>query len=450
MRSLVALLCLGFALSPLEARSQTITVLSSNATKALVEELGPQFENATKQKIVFKFGNSAELKTRIEKGEAFDVAILSTPAVGELVKLGKLSATTRSDIGRTGTGMAVHAQASRPDISTADALKGALINARSIAYVAQGAAAPVMKDIFDRFGIRAAMDAKTKLVPNAAAAVAAGEAEIGFTQISEILNVPGSVLAGPLPAALQVYTHFQAATSPTTASPAAAAFIKFLTTPAAAAVIKTKGMEPIDSRAPGAADRPLPQGGLPDQDRLPPMTDAQLTPAQRQAVADFKTARGVEISGPFYPLLRSPELMTRTRAMGDYLRYKSALPPRLSEFVILITAREWTQQYEWNAHYQIALKAGVSPEVANAIAEGRRPAAMSDEEAILYDFCQELHRNKNVSDATYARAVARFGEQAVVDTVGITGYYTLLAMVLNTARTPAGPSTAPTLRPLPR
>jgi 4-carboxymuconolactone decarboxylase len=93
-------------------------------------------------------------------------------------------------------------------------------------------------------------------------------------------------------------------------------------------------------------------------DRLPPIGAAQLTPAQREAVEAFKVARGTEISGPFHPLLRSPELMTRTRAMGDYLRYKSALPPRLSEFVILLTAREWTQQYEWNAHYPIALKAG--------------------------------------------------------------------------------------------
>ena len=448
-RPLLALLAVAIAV-PAFAQSSTIIVLSSNATRAVVEELGPQFEKTSREKIVFKFGNSAELKARIEKGEAFDVAILSAPAVGELVKLGKLSATTRTEIGRTGTGMAVHAQASKPDISTADALKGALINARSIAYVAQGAAAPVMKDIFDRFGIRAAMDAKTKLVPNAAAAVAAGEAEIGFTQISEILNVPGSVVAGPLPAALQVYTHFQAATSPTTASPAAAAFIKFLITPAAAALIKTKGMDPFDSQPSGSAGRPLAQGKTLSEDRLPPMTDAQLTPAQRQAVADFKTARGVAISGPFYPLLRSPELMTRTRAMGDYLRFKSALPPRLSEFVILITAREWTQQYEWNAHYPIALKAGVSPEVANAIAEGRRPAAMSEEEAILYDFCTELHRNKTISDATYARALARFGEQAVVDTVGISGYYTMLAMVLNTARTPAGQSSAPALRPLPR
>ena len=418
--------------TPAFAQPATLTVLSSNATKALVEELAPQFEKATKQKVVLKFGSSGDLKPRIEQGEAFDVAILTAPLVGELVALGKLSAATRTDIARTGTGMAVHAQATKPDISTPDALKGALINARSVAYVGQGASAPIMRAIFDRLGIRAAVDAKTRLVPNAAAAVASGEAEIGFTQISEILNVAGAVLAGPLPAELQVYTDFQAATSANSPSPAAVAFIKFLTTPAAAAVIKTTGMQ------------------LPDQDRLPPMTDAQMTPAQRQAVADFKTARGVEISGPFYPLLRSPELMTRARAMGDYLRYKSALPPRLSEFVILITAREWTQQYEWNAHYQIALKAGVSVDVANAIAEGRRPAAMSEEETILYDFCQELHHTKNISDATYARAVAKFGEPAVVDTVGISGYYTLLAMILNTARTPAGPSPAPTLRPLPR
>lgn len=427
------LLCL--ALLPLEARAQTLTVMSSNATKAVVEELGPQFEKTSKQKIVFKFGNSAELKARIEKGEAFDVAILTAPLVGELVTLGKLSAATRTDIARAGAGMAVHAQATKPDISTPDALKGALINARSIAYVGQGATAVIMRSIFEKFGISDAMNAKTKLVASAAHAVAANEAELGFTQINEILNVPGAMLAGPLPAGLQVYTTFQAAAS-ATASPTAMTFIKFLTAPAAAAVIKTKGMEV--------------QGQAPLQDRLPPMTEAQLTPAQRQAVADFKTARGVAISGPFYPLLRSPELMTRTRAMGDYLRFKSALPPRLSEFVILITAREWTQQYEWNAHYQIALKAGVTPEVANAIGEGRRPAAMSEEETILYDFCQELHRNKNVSDATYARAIAKFGEQGVVDTVGISGYYTLLAMVLNTARTPAGPSPAPMLRPLPR
>ena len=429
------LLCLGFALLPLEARSQTIAVLSSNATKAVVEELAPQFEKATKQKVVLKFANSAELKARIEKGEAFDVAILTAPLIGELVTLGKLAAASRTDVARAGAGVAIHPQATKPDITTVDALKGALINARSIAYVRQGATAVVMKAIFEKFGLTEAMNAKTVFVDSAAHAVAAKEAELGFTQVSEILNVPGAVLAGPLPPEVQVYTTFQAAVSATSpASAAARAFITFLTSASAAAVITAKGMEP-----PSAT-----------QDRLPPIPDTQFTAAQKQAAADFKTARGVEITGPFHPLLRSPELMTRTRAMGDYLRYKSALPPRLSEFVILMTARAWTQQYEWNAHYPIALKAGLKPEIALAIAEGRRPAAMADDEAILYDLCQQLHRTQSVSDATYARALATLGEQGVIDTVGISGYYTMLAMVLNTARTPAGDNGSPVLRPLPR
>lgn len=190
--------------------------------------------------------------------------------------------------------------------------------------------------------------------------------------------------------------------------------------------------------------------GQANADRLPPIPVDQRTAAQREAAEAFKVARGTEISGPFQPLLRSPELMTRTRAMGDYLRFKSALPPRLSEFVILMTAREWTQQYEWNAHYPIAIEAGLRPEVAQAVAEGRRPVAMAADEAALYDFCQELHRDQSVSDATYARAVATFGEQAVVDAVGISGYYTMLAMVLNTARTPAPDTGSPTLRPMRR
>ena len=115
-----------------------------------------------------------------------------------------------------------------------------------------------------------------------------------------------------------------------------------------------------------------------------------------------------------------------------------------------MTARAWTQQYEWNAHYPIAIQAGLRPELAQAVAEGRRPVTMAADEAALYDFCQELHRDKSVSDATYSQAVAAFGEQAVVDAIGISGYYTMLAMVLNTARTPAGSSSAPVLRPLQR
>lgn len=181
------------------------------------------------------------------------------------------------------------------------------------------------------------------------------------------------------------------------------------------------------------------------QDRLPPIPSGQLTPAQHQAVADFRAARKAEPTGPFIPLLRSPEVMTRTRALGDYLRHQTRLEPRHSEFVIPMAARSWSQQYEWAVHYPIAIKAGVTAEVARAIAERRRPEGMSAEESTLYDFCDELLRTQAVGDAAYARMVAAFGEQGVVDTVGIVGYYTMLAMILNTARTPAPASGAPPL-----
>ena len=112
------------------------------------------------------------------------------------------------------------------------------------------------------------------------------------------------------------------------------------------------------------------------QDRMPPIPPDRLTDAQKTAIAEFKAARSADISGPFVPLLRSPEVMTRARAMGDYLRFKSSLPPRLSEFVILLTARRWTQQYEWNAHQPLALQGGLRGEIVKAIADGRRPGAM--------------------------------------------------------------------------
>lgn len=168
--------------------------------------------------------------------------------------------------------------------------------------------------------------------------------------------------------------------------------------------------------------------------RLPTIPPADYNDEERAAAEVFMQARNVPVFGPFEPLMHSPTLMNHTRAMGDYLRYNSAIGTRLSELVILITAREWAQDYEWYVHYPIALNAGISAEVADAIADGRRPTGMSDDEEIVYEFSIELHRNKRVSDQTYARAQERFGNRGVVDLAGVNAYYTLLAMQMNMAQ----------------
>lgn len=184
------------------------------------------------------------------------------------------------------------------------------------------------------------------------------------------------------------------------------------------------------------------------QNRMPPIPDEAMTPAQQEAVAEFRAERG-EPTGPWSVILRSPELLNRLRGVSDYLRFNSSLPPRLSEFVILLTAREWSQNYEWAAHHRLAMEGGLHADIAAAVADGRRPDSMAADEEALYDFCTALHRDGRVSDAVYARAVAEFGEQGVVDMVGLSGYYSLIAMVLNTARVPLAPNATPGLEPFP-
>src|ERR1700691_4672090 len=172
------------------------------------------------------------------------------------------------------------------------------------------------------------------------------------------------------------------------------------------------------------------------EDRLPTIPPAQYSEEQKQAAADFEAARKVPVFGPFEPMMYSPQVMSQARAMGDYLRYKSAIGNTLRELPILITAHEWTQDYEWAVHYPIALKAGIRKEVADDIAAGRRPNAMSPDEETVFDFTSELLRNKQVSDATFERAKSRFRTKGVVDMTGIVGYYTFLAMQLNVAQYP--------------
>ena len=170
-------------------------------------------------------------------------------------------------------------------------------------------------------------------------------------------------------------------------------------------------------------------------DRLPPIAPALWTEAQR-AVAQriIDGPRGALVS-PFVPMLRSPELMGHAQRMGEYLRYRSAIGLRLSELAILVTAHAWSQPVEWAIHAPIALREGIAAETIDAISRDQRPVSLTDDEAVVYDFSTELQRDRAVTDATWQRAVERFGEHGTVDLIGINGYYTLLAMVMNAART---------------
>lgn len=128
--------------------------------------------------------------------------------------------------------------------------------------------------------------------------------------------------------------------------------------------------------------------------------------------------------------------MDRLQKVGEYLRFKSSLEPRISEFIMLIVSRDWTQHFEWLVHVPLARKAGLNGETVAALAQGRRPDEMREDEQIVYEFCDELLRTKGVSDGTYQRAAARFGENGVIDILGVVGYFTTVSMVMNVAHTP--------------
>jgi 4-carboxymuconolactone decarboxylase len=186
------------------------------------------------------------------------------------------------------------------------------------------------------------------------------------------------------------------------------------------------------------------------QNRMPPVPKDKMTEAQKKALEEVVASRGAGgAEGPFVPMLRSPELMNRLQTFGEYVRFHNSIGTKLTEFVILLTARQWTQQYEYDAHQPLALKAGLNQEIISAITEGRRPTGMAADEEIVYDFCSELRQNQGVSDATYARAVGKFGEQGVIDMTGLVGYYTTLAMIMNVARSPLPEGKKAPLAPFP-
>jgi 4-carboxymuconolactone decarboxylase len=187
------------------------------------------------------------------------------------------------------------------------------------------------------------------------------------------------------------------------------------------------------------------------QERMPPIAADKMTAAQRKAVADYKALRGTDMTGPPWTvLLRVPAHVVPALQIRLHYLNESVLGPRLTEFAILIAARRWTNNWEWNAHSTAAAAAGLKSDVMAAVAEGRRPDRMADDEALVYDFSLELQDNQSVSDATYARALEKFGEPGVVEMASIQGYYTYLAMVMSAARVTVPPNTKPGLERFPR
>ena len=198
-----------------------------------------------------------------------------------------------------------------------------------------------------------------------------------------------------------------------------------------------------------------PSGTAGAQERLGAIPPNQMTDAQKKAVAEFMKVRPNGPFGFWWGYLRVPEVMIpflqiQSHVHGVMETEKGALGEKLTHFAILIAARKWTQQVIWNLHDKNAIKSGLKPEIMTALAEGRRPAGMAEDEDILYDFCIELQQNQSVSDRTYARMLSKFGERGIGEATLIQGEYTIMSMFMNVARTPLDPGTPAPMRPFPR
>ena len=229
------------------AQGSPVRVLSSNGFKAVIDALGPQCERAIGHQLAVPFGTSASLRQKVDAGDAFDVAVVTAEAMDDLVKAGKVRASTRAALGRSGIGVGIRAGAKKPDIKTPEALRTTLLAARSITYAGDGASRPHIEKMVSVLGIADVMTKKTLLEQGsvrAAAKVAGGDAELLITLVSEILPAPGVELVGPLPAAFQHYVSFAAATGAKATNPdAGKALIACLSGPSVAATLKAKGMD---------------------------------------------------------------------------------------------------------------------------------------------------------------------------------------------------------------
>jgi molybdate transport system substrate-binding protein len=249
MKALAAL-CAAIGLAVVAAspaRSDELKIFGSRVTKMIVEEVGPQFEQATGHHLVVLTDVAAVMKRRIEAGEPFDLAVLVNFQADALIKKGKLLGDTRADIMKAGIGVAVRRGARMPDISTVEAFKQTLLAAKSITYLKEGASTIYLDSLFARMGIADALRAKTVKpeTESVSEAVAAGDVELGMIVIPNIISVPGAQLVGPIPEEIQSYITFTAAAAANSPNQQAARdLIAFLKSPAAIAAIKAKGMSP--------------------------------------------------------------------------------------------------------------------------------------------------------------------------------------------------------------
>jgi len=406
--------------------------MSSLATREAWLELVPQFEKSSGRRVKIDWVGSQEMMKRLRGGEVVDLVVLSASGIDELIKEGRVAAGSRVDLASSVIGVAVRAGARRPDLGSGEALKRELLAARSVGY-SSGPSGLYLAGLFKEWGIPEAKITQTPPGSPVGDIVASGQVQIGFQQVSELLPIKGIDLVGPLPADIQLRTVFSAGTHVgATQAEAARALTSFMTSAAAAPVLREKGLEPAA------------QAGA----RFKPLALEAMSAEQRKVHESIAGGPRGGVRGPFNPLLRSPELAERAQKLGEYLRFNSSIPPRLNELAILITARHWSSQYEWHAHSLLALKAGLAPAVVEDVSKGKRPSGLTGDEAAVYDFCTELHRDKAVSDAAFAGVVERFGERGAVDLIGVSGYYTMVSMVLNVDRHPLPGGAPPPLAPL--
>ena len=197
------------------------------------------------------------------------------------------------------------------------------------------------------------------------------------------------------------------------------------------------------------AQAPVPHDLSLRGDRFKPLTYAELTPGQKTMVEHLFAGERGGMGGPFNVTLRSPEMGDLAQKLGAELRFHSALTAKQRELAIILTARDWTAQYEWYAHARLALQAGIGKDVVDAIAAGKRPASLGGDELPVYNFVTELLKTRRVSDAVFNAARAKLGEKGVVDLTGLVTYYGFVSAMLNIDRYPLPEGAKPELRPLP-